>query len=358
MLKGNPVTSTQPQVTGPELDNNCVNFSDLAGTVAFVAILTSILQESMVLPQLKNGFDQRDPLVDLNAEILLMNHYQLVKPTINEYTVLLGQGSSTTVTLHRLRSSIDSLVAVKRLSANQPKSVLMDFIKEANLLRKLIHCAVFPELIGFINHNGTPSMVLEFVGDWYKLTSVSVFDAMRWRRSTNRRLLASEWVAVGRDVADGLSILHFAGYLHTDLHDKNIMLCRYPEDWNPDPRITWVAKITGLDAAQPIDEPPPPLRLSEEEKATYRKYQPHQAPELVDGISGPTIASDVYAYGRLIDDIGVFGRINILCCLARKCLNQSPRLRLRRQITTIAKELSNHVDLYQTKEETGVYNYY
>ena len=228
-------------------------------------------------------------------------------------------------------------------------------IKEANILRKLDNCPIFPRLLGLINHDDTPSIVLEFVGDWYKLTSFSVSDAFNSiAHHRHPGLAKSEWVAAAQDVAEGLSVLHNAGYLHADLHNDNVMLCRYPSGWNPEyPSRRWLAKIIDLGAAEPIDAPLPPLQCSGEERAYYRLYLLHQAPELIDGISSATVASDVYAYGSLIYDIGYFCKIKALCKIAKWCLLKEPGQR--KQLNSVSVELSHHVARYQEKEKIRGY---
>ncbi len=306
--------------------------------------------EIPIIQEINQGIDQQEPVEGLDADIpLMMSHDE--QATNNDDKWVLGKGSSSKVTLHKykmLRYDYYSAVAVKQLSADQPKSIL---IKEANILKKLNNCSAFPQLLGFINHDDTPSIVLEFVGDWYSLTSISLFDALNSvLHHRLPRIARSEWVAATQDVAEGLSVLHSQGYVHTELHNDNVMLCQYPREWNPEyPRIRWLAKIIDLGAAEQIDAPSPPLQLSEDEKAVYRQHLPHQAPELIDGISSATIASDIYAYGQLIDDIGYFCEIKVLCKLAKWCLKKEPRQRT--QLKTISARLSRQVARYQNKEK-------
>ena len=42
------------------------------------------------------------------------------------------------------------------------------------------------------------------------------------------------------------------------------------------------------------------LRLTEKEKEIYRKDHKHIAPDLVDGVSDISTASDMYSYGRML----------------------------------------------------------
>ena len=340
VCRGNPVSSTLSRATLDALRKYTLLLVMpvwLAAVCASIAMLLPMFQ----IPVIQES-NHQEPVEGLDPQIPLMVSHgeQALKWE-------LGLGSSSTVTLQRLRSNYDSVVAVKRFTEDKPKSI---WIKEANILRKLDNCSFFPQLIGFINHNDTPSIVLEFVGDWYKLTSMSVADALiSIVHQCHPGLTKSEWVAAAQDVAEGLSVLHNAGYLHADLHNDNVMLCQYPSSCNPEyPRRRWLAKIIDLGAAEQIDASVPPLQLSEKEKAYYRRYLPHQAPELIDGISSATIASDVYAYGHLINDIGYFCKIKVLRKIARWCVKKEPGQRI--QLTTISKELPHHVALYQNKE--------
>jgi tRNA A-37 threonylcarbamoyl transferase component Bud32 len=171
-------------------------------------------------------------------------------------TTVLGEGTTSSVTLRKLRSK-DSIVVVKRLNPGESKSMM---IKEAKILRKLDHCPAFPQLMGFIDHKDSPSLILEFVGDWNTLTSVSIFDALS-TVSSNPRLLTSEWLGVAGDIAGGLSMLHRAGFVHGDLHNNNIMLYRHAQHDKNQSGRSWQAKIIDLGSAEYIYTPSPLLQL-------------------------------------------------------------------------------------------------
>ncbi|XP_072051837.1 uncharacterized protein [Amphiura filiformis] len=254
---------------------------------------------------------------------------------------VLGHGSSSIATLNKLRSCHDP-VAVKRLNPTEPRSIL---IKEAEILRKLDHCIAFPELIGFIDHNTSPAIILEFVGDKSTLTSISIFDALS---TLTPRLLTSEWLAIASDVASGLAKLHSAGFTHGDLHNNNVLLCRSPPQLPNSKGRKWQAKIIDLGSAEPLDSPTAPLQLSDQDKAVYRESLPFKAPELIEGITGQTEATDTYAFGYLMYDVGYFCKIDILRALVKGCMDKDPSQR--KQVSVVATELSFFAKRYQQKE--------
>ena len=223
----------------------------------------------------------------------------------------------------------DYLVAVKQLLPTEARSTL---INEVRVLRKLQNSFAFPNLIGFIDEQ-QPSIVMEFVGDWQTCTSSSVFDALN---TFNPSLSTAEWLSVACDVAQGLGWLHRVGCLHGDLHNENIMLCRYPH--SRDPLQRWQAKIIDLGLSEAIDSPSAPLQLSEREKVQWREGCPYKAPELIDGATGHTTATDKFAYGFVIDDIGFFRDIKILSTLGKKCMDTDPEMRP--NLKDVARELS------------------
>ena len=269
------------------------------------------LEESSDLASIKELLVKREDLVNAHAG-----------------SSFVGRGATSNISLMKMRT-YDYLVAVKQLLPTEARSTL---INEVHVLRKLQNSLAFPNLIGFIDEH-QPSIVMEFVGDWQTCTSSSVFDALN---TFNPRLSTAEWLSVARDVAQGLGWLHRVGHLHGDLHNENIMLCRYPH--SRDPLQRWQAKIIDLGLSEAIDSPSAPLQLSEREKVQWREGCPYKAPELIDGTTGHTTATDKYAYGFVIDDIGFFLDIKILSTLGKKCMNIDPEKRP--DLKDVARELS------------------
>jgi hypothetical protein len=93
------------------------------------------------------------------------------------------------------------------------------------------------------------------------------------------------------------------------------------------------------------------LQLSDQERDFYRESLPFKAPELLEGTTGHTPATDTYAYGYLINDIGYFCNIDILMSLGTRCMDKDPSRRKR--LTVIARELSYFVTRYQKYERQG-----
>ena len=318
-------------ITVTELQWSSDNAS-LLGTTTHVEDQSGGDKQDLAKPKEDQDSEESDDPV--SSKGLLVKREDLVNAHAGSSFV--GRGATSNISLMKLRT-YDYLVAVKQLLPTEARSTL---IKEVRVLRKLQNSLAFPNLIGFIDEQ-QPSIVMEFVGDWQICTSSSVFDALN---TFNPRLSTAEWLRVARNVARGLGWLHTIGYLHGDLHNENIMLCRYP--YSRDPLERWQAKIIDLGSSEAIDSPSEPLQLSEREKVQWREGCPYKAPELIDGTTGHTTATDKYAYGFVIDDIGFFRDIKILSTLGKKCMNTDPEMRP--NLKDVARELLCKEALYKS----------
>lgn len=103
----------------------------------------------------------------------------------------------------------------------------------------------------------------------------------------------AEALPVIRQIASGLQALHQARIIHRDLKPSNIIICPHPDG-------TLHAVVTDFGLAKPADMVDPDLF---ETKLQYNAGAPYyMAPELLRG-ERPTIASDIYALGLVIDEM-------------------------------------------------------
>ena len=97
-----------------------------------------------------------------------------------------------------------------------------------------------------------------------------------------------------KNIAEALAFIHNRNIIHRDLKSDNIVLTKKEDtiqyvlvDFG---KSNYVNKVTRYN-------------LTEEQKRQYRQDHKHIAPDLVEGISDVTTASDMYSYGRLLKNI-------------------------------------------------------
>lgn len=107
-------------------------------------------------------------------------------------------------------------------------------------------------------------------------------------------LTLKAWLTLMMNLADSLAFIHSKSIVHRDLKSDNVVLHKEGEtirctlvDFG---KSNYVNKISRY-------------QLTEQEKKQYRQDHKHIAPDLVDGISDVTTASDIYSYGRLLKNI-------------------------------------------------------
>ena len=107
-------------------------------------------------------------------------------------------------------------------------------------------------------------------------------------------LTLSMWLVLLKNVAEALEFIHSKGIVHRDLKSDNVVIAKLGEtiqgiliDFG---KSNYVNKVSRY-------------RLTDNEKKQYRQDHKHIAPDLVDGVSDVTTASDIYSYGYLIKSI-------------------------------------------------------
>lgn len=129
------------------------------------------------------------------------------------------------------------------------------------------------------------------------------------------------WLAILRDIVDGLAHIHKRGVLHNDLKANNVVLEKRKEEWN---RV-----IIDFGKARMISDPKPPMSLSKIKQREYRMKFPHIAPEIVRGEGAQSVLSDIFSLGKIAWDV-----LNILPTatatsikLARSACDEEPTKR-------------------------------
>lgn len=187
-----------------------------------------------------------------------------------------------------------------RSSSYHAKSLI---VHEASMLAKVRHPHI-SLLIGI----QTTKDPFQLITAFYSVTgaSISVYDTLCTVHRVGHTTKASAvelvrpsltlevWLMSMKNLAEALAFMHSKAIVHRDLKSDNVVLNKMGEtiqcvlvDFG---KSNYVNKISRY-------------QLTEKEKDTYRQDHKHIAPDLVDGISDVTTASDMYSYGRLLKNI-------------------------------------------------------
>ena len=223
-------------------------------------------------------------------------------------------------------------MAVKEFKRHVPKT---DAVREAEMLSKLNHPGL-PVILG-VDLTTCPWLI------------VSLFYRINQRNTTLFAMLNSANNEFGLGKFDGLSIilqlsnalkyLHDHKVLHNDIKTDNVMITKDPLHFKPT-LIDFGKACSFTDAKS--------KQLSQESKIVYRTRHAHIAPEIVDGISKQSAASDIYALGRVILKVGDFCKcddaIQLISFILEECeilqnklLNSASGRRTLHDISTTSK---------------------
>ena len=129
------------------------------------------------------------------------------------------------------------------------------------------------------------------------------------------RLQLEVWLAIMKDLATALSFIHSKSIIHRDLKSDNAVLHLQSDI------IHCVLVDFGKSTYRRTSQK---YHLSDTEKEEYRCNHKHIAPDLVDGVSEVSTASDVYSYGRILKNIIHYFPLSVdsMSALLKKAIKQ------------------------------------
>ncbi|XP_072174352.1 probable serine/threonine-protein kinase kinX [Diadema setosum] len=255
------------------------------------------------------------------------------KPANNEGGLLLGQGSFGKVFLKRYRGAavavkVPHCKPVDRKDDDEDDEKIQAR-RKMNHARTIMEARVhlffdghpsFPKLHGIVDVCGSPSLVIEFLGDKSTAEVHSLSHAVRLKTPS---LSPDAWFDIVSDITNGVKALHEKGLLHNDLKSNNILL-----QWDQD-EARWRGVIIDLGRVSTTILPLRHRSLPKEEQEAYRKgavYQ-HLAPEHILDLEPTTILADIFSLGKLLGQIAGVVRNKVLLDLAAEMTSSKPYLR-------------------------------
>ncbi len=198
-------------------------------------------------------------------------------PTISGYTFVehLGSGGFADVFCYEQQWP-QQKVAIKVVRAVNDKGALNErerllFTSEANAMARLgDHPNIVPVLTAGVTDDGRPFLVMRYcpppdLGARVRHSPLSVADA----------------ISTGIKLASAIETAHRAGMVHRDIKPSNVLVTSYHEP-----------ALTDFGIAGRLQE----VAAEDEVRISY----PWSAPEMLDGRSNGSIASDVYSLGATI----------------------------------------------------------
>ena len=229
---------------------------------------------------------------------------------------------------HMLYRGID--VAVKEFDS---KCSLQSIICEANFLSQLSHPNL-PLFFGYNTINKPYYLVIQFYGIDGKTVTL------------HKELTAStciqtfeEWLILCGQLAEALRYLHYeADCLHNDIKSDNVLLTKATQSSYFTPELHSNHCIVLIDfnkATRKTDGRR--FTLSPDEKTLHYVHSPHLAPEIVEGTSKQSCASDIFAAGRIFKQVTkrlVYDDTEIhrscfhkLQSISSRCISENVRMR-------------------------------
>ena len=109
------------------------------------------------------------------------------------------------------------------------------------------------------------------------------------------------------------------GFLHNDLKSNNVVLDNKGGSYEP--------VIIDFGKSVPISGARGPKVFSEERKRHYTRDFPHIAPEIVQGIQGQSIASDIFGFAKIAETIFIRAELGRPPQVVLRPLNADPSQR-------------------------------
>ena len=99
--------------------------------------------------------------------------------------------------------------------------------------------------------------------------------------------------------------MHKVGFLHNDLKANNVVL-------DKSERKTYNPVIIDFGKSLPMTGLQGPKNLTKERQVKYMEAFPHIAPEIVTGLRGQSVKSDIFSFGKLAERIFVKAQLGPL----------------------------------------------
>ena len=235
------------------------------------------MSSSYGLRLLQTASGQRESHISASSEKIDVSGLPTIDPAIlcDKDSKVLGAGKfgeCTTAKLH------DCVVCIKKLCDHTV------FLREAFFLQKIGCHKNIPFFFGVVISTKSVVMSCHTINN----QTVTIYNAL----NADSELVQPNWINYIIIAAQTISYLHDANILHNDIKGDN-----------------FIFGITSANEAEPflIDfgkacyaSQGKCYKLSEEEKSIYKNQHAHVAPDLWDGITIQSRASDIYALGQLI----------------------------------------------------------
>ena len=226
-----------------------------------------------------------------------------IPPSMVEELQHIGEGTfgvCKTVLLHGTIACAKTLRASEN-SSNTNVDTKAIILHEAAMLSKIRH----PHICFLIGIQTTKEP-FQLITVYYSIdgVSISVYDTFCGAQlSENKKHILESvrqclslpvWLTIMKDLGGALAFIHDKSIVHRDIKSDNVIL--YRQDGKIFCVLVDFGKSNYINKVRPY-------RLTEEEKKKYQCDHKHVAPDVVDGVSNVTTATDMYSYGRLFKNI-------------------------------------------------------
>ncbi|KAK3741668.1 hypothetical protein QZH41_016248 [Actinostola sp. cb2023] len=215
-----------------------------------------------------------------------------------------------TVVVKELKSLKNSKTATDDAAAKRTKEELL---YEADIIRKLGDHPGLPLLFGVCSRNQPYKLILQFHGETQ--SSLTIARALHSKRITTKR----EWDVIVKMSAEALHHVHSMGFLHNDLKSNNILLEKRGNSYAP--------IIIDFGKSRDVSNPKAGKNVDKNERERYKLKYPHIAPEIVEGRGGQSLASDIFSFAKIVEDVYKKCQLGQLPELLLRCLSANPQER-------------------------------
>lgn len=235
-------------------------------------------------------FIERATVSDALVEALSIPPEIIKRVDVDNY---IGEGRFGTCSRVLLNGMVACAKFISSLASLTSKPAI---IHEAMMLSKVHHPNIafllgiqitkepFQVLTLLYSIQGTTVWLYDIFKNVQKKVTRSIIESVRLA------LTLKVWLVVMKNLGEALDFIHHKGIVHRDLKSDNVVLS------DQDGTLRSVLIDFGKsNYATKISR----YCLTEAEKEQYRKNHKHIAPDLVDGVSDVTPASDMYSHGRL-----------------------------------------------------------